>query len=420
MSFDVSGKICTVIGAARSGIAAANLLISLGAIVKISDSKPLAELETQLKELKQQQLVTIEAHGHTESFIKQSDLIIVSPGVPYSAKPLLWAREANIETISEIELAFRLCPAPIVAVTGTNGKTTTVNLIHDILKHAGRSVVLCGNIGQAFSSKVMDVKKSDIVVLEISSFQLQTTVSFRPKVAVWTNFSQNHLDQHRDLKEYFEAKCRLVVNQQAQDVTILNAKQPEHVELAKSLQSRVVFFNSKEDPRDIDNPNFLAALYATRALGVDESLAREVFTNFKGVEHRMEFVRNLDGVLFINDSKSTTLEAGRWALERVNQPTVLICGGSSKNLDYEPIKDLVANKVKHVIAIGEIRQQMYDTFKSVVGVVIADDFKEAIHLAHQSAKRGDIVLLSPMTASFDMFNDYEHRGRVFKEMVNAL
>ncbi len=420
MPFDVKGKTFTIIGAARSGIAAANLLVSLGAMVKISDSKSKEALEDQLKLLLKRTEVTIESDCHTEDFICHSDYIVVSPGVPYAAKPLVWARAKGLEVISEIELAYRLCPAVIIAVTGTNGKTTTVNLIADILRRAGKNVCLCGNIGQPFSSKVMGIKPSDIVVLEISSFQLQTTSTFRPKVAVWTNFSQNHLDQHKDLKEYFDAKCRLLINQQSTDVAILNAKQPEHVDIAATLKAKVEFFNSSNDPKDIDNPNFLAALYAVRALGIDDRISREVFAAFKGVEHRLEFVRQLNGVDYINDSKSTTLEAGRWALERMSKPVVLICGGSNKNLNYESLKDLVKLKVKHMVTIGEIGPLMKNTFDGVVSVDLLDTFKGAIDAATRYALEGECVLLSPMTASFDMFDDYEHRGRVFKEMVNSL
>lgn len=418
--FDVKGKKVTIIGAARSGIAAANLLGALKAKVKISDARNATDLEPQLALLKNRAHVTLETSAHTQAFIEDSDLVVVSPGVPYEAKPLQWARAKHREIISEIELAYRLCPCPIIAITGTNGKTTTVNLIAQILRKANKQVCLCGNIGEPFSSFVLNLTPKHIVVLEISSFQLQTTSTFRPKVALWTNFSQNHLDQHKDINEYFQAKCKLFANQDVNDITVLNAKQPEHIEIAKTLKSRVDFFNAADDPKDIDNPNFLAALHAVRAVGITDDIARQVFAEFKGVEHRLEFVRALDGVDYINDSKSTTLEAGRWALERMRKPIVLICGGSDKHLDYTPLRDLVKHKVKHMVALGQTKEQMQRTFSDLIPLDVVNSFQEGVNHAKAVARPGDCVLLSPMCASFDMFKNYEHRGAIFKEMVRAL
>jgi len=410
MSFDLKNKKVTIIGAARSGIAVAEAVLHLGGIAKISESKALEPLDG----------VIVESGGHTQGFIQDSDYVVLSPGVRLDALPVKWARERGIEVMGEVEFAFRLCPCPIVAITGSNGKTTTTTVIAEILKRAGRSVCLCGNIGSPFSKYVLDLKPTDIVVLEISSFQLESTIHFKPHVAVWTNFSQNHLDRHKDLLEYFEAKCKILHNQDAQDFVVLNFQDHQLRKLSESLKAKVLFFNTPEKPTGVDNPNYLAAMQAAKALGIGEEICLKVFTEFKGVEHRLEFVRDMGGVEFINDSKSTTVEAGRWALERTVKPLVMICGGLDKHLDYSPLKSLVAKKVKHMIAIGQAREIMRSTFGDVVQVDTFASLEEAVKTARGIARSGECVLLSPMCASFDMFKDYEDRGRVFKEIVNRL
>ena len=410
MSFDLKNKKVTIIGAARSGIAVAEAVLHLGGIAKISESKALEPLDG----------VIVESGGHTQGFIQDSDYVVLSPGVRLDALPVKWARERGIEVMGEVEFAFRLCPCPIVAITGSNGKTTTTTVIAEILKRAGRSVCLCGNIGSPFSKYVLDLKPTDIVVLEISSFQLESTIHFKPHVAVWTNFSQNHLDRHKDLLEYFEAKCKILHNQDAQDFVVLNFQDHQLRKLSESLKAKVLFFNTPEKPTGVDNLNYLAAMQAAKALGIGEEICLKVFTEFKGVEHRLEFVRDMGGVEFINDSKSTTVEAGRWALERTVKPLVMICGGLDKHLDYSPLKSLVAKKVKHMIAIGQAREIMRSTFGDVVQVDTFASLEEAVKTARGIARSGECVLLSPMCASFDMFKDYEDRGRCFKEIVNKL
>ncbi len=412
MIFNSAGKKVTIIGAARSGIAAADAVLRLGGIAKISESKPLDQFSDAR--------VIIEAGGHTQAFIQDSDYVVLSPGVRLDALPVKWARDRHIEVMGEVEFAFRLCPCPVVAVTGSNGKTTTSTVIAEILKAAGRRVCLCGNIGSPFSKYVLDLKPTDTVVLEISSFQLESTIHFKPHVAVWTNFSQNHLDRHKDLEEYFQAKCRIFANQDNKDFAVLNFLEPQHRKLAKRLKAKVLFFNTPDKPVGADNPNYLAAMQAARALGISDDICLKVFSEFKGVEHRLEFVRDLGGVDFINDSKSTTVEAGRWALERSLKPMVMICGGLDKRLDYSPLKSLVGKKVKHMIAIGQAREIMKSTFGDVVAVDTFTSLEEAVKAASKIAKSGECVLLSPMCASFDMFKDYEHRGRCFKEIVNSL
>ena len=420
MAFDLKNKRVTIIGAARSGIAAANVVVRLGGIAKISDGKALEDFTVQLKELTDPAKVLVQAGGHTQDFIEGSDYLVLSPGVRLDALPVQWAKGRGIEVMGEVEFAARLCPCPVVAITGSNGKTTTSTVIAEIIKSAGRQVCLCGNIGSPFSRHVLDLKPSDTVVLEISSFQLESTLHFKPKVAVWTNFSQNHLDRHKDLEEYFQAKCRIFANQGHEDFAVLNFLDPQHCTIADQLKAKVLFFNTPDKPLGVENPNYLAAMQAAYALGIGQELCFKVFAEFKGVEHRLEFVRHLEGVDFINDSKSTTVEAGRWALQRARKPLVMICGGLDKHLDYAPLKPLVAQKVKHMIAIGQARDIMKSTFSDVVKVDTCTSFEEAVKAARGMAKAGDCVLLSPMCASFDMFKDYEHRGRVFKEIVRLL
>lgn len=420
MPVDLKGKTVTIIGAARSGIAVANTVLRLGGKPKISDAKTRDKIDAELRELTDSSAVAIECGGHTRAFIEQSDLVVLSPGVTAAIAPVQWAKAKGIDVIGEIEFAFRLCVSPVVAVTGSNGKTTTVTLIAEILKKAGRPVVLCGNIGSPFSKHVLDLRPEDTVVLEISSFQLESTVSFRPHIALWINFSPNHLDRHKDVDEYFSAKARIFANQTEQDIAILNAAQEPLRALAKSLRAKVYFFNGPDAPKDIENPNFLAALAVARAVGIDDAISRSVFAAFKGIEHRQEFVRSLNGVDFINDSKSTTPQAGQWAMLHLKKPLVMICGGSDKHSSFSFLKELVQAKVKHMVVFGQTKDILKQTFADTVPLDTCDCLEEAVDTARRRAVAGDIVVLSPMCASFDMFNDYEHRGRCFKDIVMRL
>ncbi len=420
MPWNIQNKKITVLGAARSGIAAANVIGRLGGIPKISEFKSRDSAAMELAGLDQPQQVQIECGGHSQAFIEDSDYVVLSPGVRRDIAPVQWARARGIEVMGEIEFAYRLCPCPIVAITGSNGKTTTATLIAEILRKSGRQAVLCGNIGSPFSKYVLDLKSSDIVVLEISSFQLETTVGFKPHVAVWLNFSQNHLDRHKDLQEYFEAKKRIFANQDGTDWAALNAAQKEFQTLAQTLKSKVIFFNGADKPQGIDNPNYLAAMAAAKALGIGEDVSRRVFADFKGVEHRLELVRTVCGVDYINDSKSTTAESGRWALDQAVKPMIMICGGRNKHIDFSVLRDLAGRKVKRMIAIGEAKAVIQKTFEGVVPVDASASLEEAVGLAQKYAVSGDCIVLSPMCASFDMFTDYEHRGRAFKEIVSKL
>ncbi|MBF0593502.1 MAG: UDP-N-acetylmuramoyl-L-alanine--D-glutamate ligase [Candidatus Omnitrophica bacterium] len=414
---DIKGKRVCIIGAARSGIAAANLAAEMGGVVKITDGKPLAAIEPALSLLKDREHVQIESGGHSRGFVVSSDLVVASPGVWRDAEPLQWAREAGIPVCGEIEFAWLNCKKPVIAVTGSNGKTTTVTLIAKVIEAAGKRACLCGNVGLPFSQHSSRTEV-DFFVVEISSFQLELINTFRPYIAAILNFSQNHLDRHPDMEDYFGAKKRIFMNQSAQDFAVLNARDPLVARLKDQVSSQVRFFNQEGSSA---NPNHLAVQEVARILGIPDAVTQKVFDEFTGVEHRLERVRVLDGVEFINDSKSTTVEAGRWALERMQKSAVLIVGGSDKHMDYTCLRELVQRKARVMVAIGAIREQFAATFGDVLPVeVINGGLDAAVAFARRTARSGECILFSPMTASFDMFDNFEHRGKVFKEIVRAL
>lgn len=419
---DFSGKKITIIGTAKSGQSAARLLKRLQGLIKISEKAPEGSVSPDFLSWAKANAAATEFNGHTKEFIQDSDLVVLSPGVRIDAQPVFWAKEKGIPVWGEVELAYRLCDKPIIAVTGSNGKTTVVTLIAEILKRAGKTPCLCGNVGYPFADHVLD-KKYDSFVLEVSSFQMETIEKFKPKVAVLLNFSQNHLDRHKDLQEYFDAKKRIFLNQDKNDFAVLNAQDERVSGLSSTLKARVSFFNTLEQIKhtQIKNPNFLAAMEVARVLGISEKVCLDVFKNFKGVEHRLEKVRILAGVEYINDSKATTVEAGRWAIERTEHPIILLCGGRDKNLDFKGLTALLKQKVKTVVVFGEAREKLRNTFGPVVKTVVCDgNLNTAVETARSLASSGDCVLLSPMCTSFDMFKNFEERGKVFKEIVQQL
>ncbi len=419
---NLKGKRVAIIGLARSGVSLAKMISGVGGRVCISEKAAFDPAKHSFAGWFEQQNFETEFGGHTVAFIEKSDLVVVSPGVNIKAEPVLWAKAKKVPVIGEIELAWRFCPCPVIAVTGSNGKTTTVTLIQRILEAAGHKAVVCGNIGFPFSDHVLGLTKDHWVVLEVSSFQLESIVEFRPKIGVILNFSQNHLDRHTDLEEYFNAKKRIFENQTRDDFAVLNDQTPRLHVLAGELMSQARFFNTPQMKRQYPslNPNHLAAITVAGILGIGPEICRKVFDNFRGVEHRLEWVRQIEGVDFINDSKSTTTEAGRWALENVQRPIVMICGGRDKHIDFAVLRELVKQKVKKMVVIGESREKIKNTFADVVIVEAADDLKSAVCLAQGLSQRGDVVLFSPMCTSFDMFANFEERGRVFKTIVNEL
>jgi len=409
------GKKIVIIGFARSGLACANLLYGLGAQVSITDNSDSELTRLNLPRLKSKD-IKVELGVHTRDFIVNRDLAVVSPGIPQHCPPVVWAGQLKVAMVSEIEVAAALCPATIIAVTGTNGKTTVTTLIARLLEAKGRRVFACGNIGSPFSGEVEKMRQEDFVSLEVSSFQLERIHRFKPKIAVILNFSRNHLDRHNNIEEYLGAKKRIFMNQDKFDYLVLNYEDPTVRELAKEAQASAVYFRKNEDL----NPNQSAVLAVASILKIDKDSVLGVFREFKGLEHRLEYVAEINNIKFINDSKATTVDSALWALENIAGKIILIAGGRDKGNDYSAILDLALKKVRAVVLIGEAKNKIRDAFKGLVPIDETNTLQEAIRVAFHKASPGDYVLLSPMCASFDMFSNYEERGLVFKQGVRDL
>lgn len=405
-------KKITIVGLARSGAACANLLQRLGASVSITEIKDNAQTKEACAKLCSGDIL-VELGGHSRDFIKPADLVVISPGVPADALPIKWAGEFNIPVISEIEVASILCPAAIIAVTGSNGKTTVTTLIGKVLAAAGKKVFVCGNIGNPFCGEVEAVQEDDFVVLELSSFQLETIKDFKPRIAIILNLTPNHLDRYNNIQEYLDAKKRIMMNQDQDDFLILNGDDPLLKGMAIQAKSKVVFFTKQ----DGSNPNQSAVLSVGKILGVNAGLILDVFSKFKGLQHRLEDVREIDGVKFINDSKATTADSAIWAIKNINTPIILIAGGRHKGIDYRVIAESARDKVKHLVLIGEAKEKIASALGNEFPIENASSLKEAAEKAFALARPGYTVLLSPMCSSFDMFKDYQDRGRAFKEIV---
>jgi UDP-N-acetylmuramoylalanine--D-glutamate ligase len=409
------GKKVLVLGLARSGLACAELLKSSGARVSVSDredsvSKRLLAAALKLEERE------LQLGRHTKDFMRGNDLVVVSPGIAAQAEPLVWARDLKLTVVSEIEVGWFLCPATVIAVTGSSGKTTVTTLIGRVLEEAGKKVFVCGNIGEAFCAKVALMSEGDFVALEVSSFQLEGVRDFKPKIAVILNLNPNHLDRHQDLEEYLLAKKRIFRKQDKNDYLVLNRLDTHLQGLSQEAGSNVVYFQGSPQL----NPNQAAVLAVAGILGVDKNLCLKVFSEFKGLQHRLEYVTEINKVKFINDSKATLIESTVWALDNIAAPVILIAGGRDKGLDYAGILKAGRKKVKEAILIGEAREKIARAIDGRIYLKQVDTLQEAVEIAFQDASAGDYVLLSPMCSSFDMFRDYEHRGRVFKEAVFAL
>ncbi|MFH1414291.1 MAG: Mur ligase family protein [Candidatus Omnitrophota bacterium] len=409
------GKNITIAGLARSGLACCNLLRALGADVSVTDNCDTQITRTNAKSLVSKK-IKVELGKHTREFIKGRDFLVISPGVADNALPVIWAQDQGIPVISEIEVAASLCPATIIAVTGSNGKTTVTTLIGRILEEAGRKVFVCGNIGKPFSQEVEKMGSEDFVSLEVSSFQLERIIGFKPKISVMLNFSANHLDRYDNIREYLVAKKRVFINQDNTDYLVINRDDPVLRELSKEADAKVVYFSSTAE----FNPNQAAVLAVGSLLGVDKQTVLGVFDGFQGIEHRMEKVSRINDIIFINDSKSTTVESAIWALENISDPIIWIAGGKHKGVDYNSVLDSAKGKVKEVILIGEAAGILEDVFRGNLSIERANTLEEAVSKAYHKASAGDCILLSPMCSSFDMFLNYEERGRQFKQAVSGL
>ncbi len=444
------GMKVTVIGAARSGLGAAGLLRQSGAVVFLSDHQKAEALGDQRLE--------VEALGIPYELGVHSDrafdcgLMVVSPGVPDKAEVIQEARRRGLMIVSELEFSSWFCTAPMVAVTGSNGKTTTTTLLGRMLSDARRGNIVAGNIGTAFSSVVTQLSGDDVAVLEVSSFQLDHIETFHPAISMLLNITADHLDRYDgSMDRYAASKAQVTKNQTESDVLIYNDDDPRVREIAGRARCHTVGFSLKTvlaegafvesgkmttvlgnrkktiiatDEITIKGNhnvyNAMAATLAAQLLGVGPASIRATLRNFRGVEHRLEFVRELRGVRYVNDSKATNVDSVWYALQAFPEPVVLLLGGRDKGNDYNKIADQVKAKVRVVVAIGESAGTVQKFFSPLTEVKVAGSMPEAVQIAHREAQRGEIVLLSPACASFDWFRNYEHRGEVFKELVNAL
>ncbi len=463
---ELKGKRVIVFGAARSGIGSANILTEMGADVTITDKKN----ERELKGLERISPTVRKRLGNYPD-LNGTDLIIVSPGVPLNIEPLKEAKERGIEVIGELELAYRLVKeeeelglsdAEFLAVTGTNGKSTTTTLLDLMLREADFKTIMGGNIGNALTEEISNfrfqISNFDYIVTEVSSFQLESIVNFRPKIATILNITPDHLDRYSRMEDYIDAKAAIFSRQQKDDFLLLNADDKMVMSLYDSrLQSRkdspsVYFFSRNREVQGLYSKdgkifcnipelrrvhelievgeigikgvhnleNAMAAAAMAILAGCSPDSVRKTLKNFKGLEHRLEFVREINGIRFINDSKGTNIGAVVKSLEGFSEPVLLIAGGRDKAGDFTILRPLIKEKVKCLILIGEARDKIKDALGDLTETILASSLEEAVRLAKDKAVKGDIVLLSPACASFDMFQDFEDRGRQFKDIVKRL
>jgi UDP-N-acetylmuramoylalanine--D-glutamate ligase len=450
---NIAGRTFGVLGAARSGRAVAGLLRQHGAAVLVSDSASRERMAEAVREL---ETAGIEAEfgGHSRRLLG-SDVLVISPGVPSDAPIVQEALAHKVEVISELEVASWFHRGPMLAITGTNGKTTTTTLAGRIFTDARLPSVVAGNIGVAFSQVVDSIPPGGTAILEVSSFQLDHVRQFRPAVSVLLNITPDHLDRYgNSFERYAAAKARVFENQRSGDALVYNRDDEVTARLVTERADpgiRRLSFGLEEHPgegawvkdgtvrltiagrtsellpaAEISIPgrhnlyNAMAAVLAGRVSGIGEASMRATLRNFRGVEHRLEVVREWNSVTFVNDSKATNVDSVWYALQSYSAPIILMLGGRDKGNDYRRLEELVRRSVREIVAIGESADKVAGAFAGVVPVSIARTMAEAVRLGAGAAKPGDIVLLSPACASFDWFDNYEHRGRVFAQLVREL
>lgn len=446
---ELLGRHFIVVGMARSGLAAARFLHSRGAKVTVNDARPEAAL-VEAEQLRAAGL-TVVGGGHPHELFASADCLVVSPGVPLSTPAFDWARRAGVEIIGEVELAARFLRGRIVGITGTNGKTTTTSLIGEILGRGGLPVLVGGNIGEPLISLVDRSRDDGWVVAELSSFQLEAVEQLHVRVAVLLNITPDHLDRYDSMESYAAAKANILRRQEPGDVAILNADDARVAAMRALTPARVLFFSTTR-PLDegvsrrgdwvvarqdgveqaliscADIPlrgahnleNVMAALAAGLACGVHPDSMRETISSFKAVEHRLEFTAEISGVSFYNDSKATNVDAAIKSLEAFPGGITLILGGKDKGSDFSPLRRLVAERCRQVILIGAAAAKIGEALSGTTPLHRVDSMEDAVNLGFQLSVPGDTVLLAPACASFDMFDNYEHRGQVFKGAVHRL
>jgi UDP-N-acetylmuramoylalanine--D-glutamate ligase len=446
---ELNNKRVLVVGLGKSGVASALFLKSRGARVTVSDSKPEAELRNEILLLLEHG-ITVETGGHGDRTFRGQDLIVVSPGVPVDAPQLVQARNLGEPVIGEIELAAQFLQGSIVAITGANGKTTTTALAGEIIAAGKFPTLVGGNIGTPAISFVDQARDATWTVLEVSSFQLETIVKFRPRIAVVLNITPDHLDRHKTFDNYVNAKARIFENQRADDFAVLNADDSTAASLSSRARSQILWFSRKKEVergafargahiyfRDGNKEleilplsevtlkgahnleNVLAGVSIGMIVGCRPEQIRAAVRNFKAVEHRLEFVASVAGVDYYNDSKATNVDATIKALESFPANIHLILGGKDKGSDYTMLRDLLP-RVKRVYTIGAAAAKIESQLQGAVEIEPAETLQRAVTRASESAVSGDVILLAPACASFDQFQSYEHRGRAFKEAVHSL
>jgi len=448
-SIELRNKRVLVVGLARTGVATALFCATRGARVTATDTRSEKELGDALAALRKAG-VALELGGHRQELVLDADLIIPSPGVPADAPLLQFARSKGITIWSEIELAYRFLKGRLIGITGSNGKTTTTSLIEHILRSAGFSTILAGNIGTPLISCVEESNEKIITVAELSSFQLELIEKFRPSISVFLNLTPDHLDRHHTLESYGAAKARIFENQTATDSGVLNADDPATTPYAPAKpqlywfsrkkrvaqgafvkESEVLFRREGADEPVLqlaDIPlagahnveNVLAAVAATRLAGAEPSAIAKGVRSFAGVEHRLEFVAEIGGVRYYNDSKATNVDATLKALDAFPGRILIILGGKDKGSDYTVLQAPLREKAILALLIGAAADKIEKQIAGSVAIEQAGTLERAVETAAHAARAGDVVLLAPACASFDQFQNYEHRGRVFKDLVHQL
>ncbi|OGP76470.1 MAG: UDP-N-acetylmuramoylalanine--D-glutamate ligase [Deltaproteobacteria bacterium RBG_16_49_23] len=446
---DLLGRKVLVVGLAKTGLATVRFLKEKGSIVGASEVKPEEEMKEVAQELKAMS-ISMEWGGHTVRNFLHQDLIVLSPGVDPTLDPIQKAMDQGIQVISEMELAYHFINIPIIAITGTNGKTTTTLLIGEMLKEEGKKVGVGGNVGEPLILFAEGGDRYELLVVEVSSFQLEGSERFRPRCSVLLNITEDHLDRYSRYEDYIEAKMRIFKNQGIEDLAILNRDDPMVMKYAERVRAKKLFFSLKERVEEggffngkeillrlggveeayplsqsplkgIHNvENMMAAVIAARLFGSSKGAIERVLNRFRGLEHRLEFVREIEGVPYYNDSKGTNVGSVVKSLQSFQEPVILIAGGKDKNTDLRPLREWVQTRVKRMILIGEAKERMARELGPLTETVMAGTMEEAVLLAHRMAKTGEVVLLSPACSSFDMFRDYKERGKVFKEAVRRL
>ncbi|MBW2028462.1 MAG: UDP-N-acetylmuramoyl-L-alanine--D-glutamate ligase [Deltaproteobacteria bacterium] len=448
---DFVGKKIIVVGLGKSGSSVSRWLAERGASVKVSEVRHLSELDRELVRDLAALGVELETGSHREETFLGADLIIVSPGVPPDLGPLRLARGRGIPVICEMGLAATLIDIPIVAITGTNGKSTTTSLIGSIFREAGISVFVGGNIGTPLIECLSEGKGADYAVIEVSSFQLDTMDDFAPHVSILLNITPDHLDRYRDFDAYVRSKLKICKNQGPDDLAIINDDDPILSRVGPGSVAAVLRFGmgkgenrhayledegvtvrlggSKGQHFRLDNfrlpgrhnlENLMASLLCATALGIDPEKIQHAIDHFKGLSHRLEFVREIEGRAFYDDSKATNVSAAVESISSFDRPVILIAGGRDKGGEYSSLVRAAERRVRRAILLGESRELLARSLEGSVPYDMADTMEDAVSRAFDSSREGDVVLLAPACSSFDMFKDYSHRGRVYREAVERL